>query len=427
MTAQIAKSRLFECLEKDKIQRAVNEVKDLQGRSTGPESPKKGTLIDFPRSNSRIASTATFERAMTLSAVFACHKILAETVASLPLEMFIFDKNRHRKQIFDHDLARLFRNKPNDDQTNVEFKETFMLNLISGNVYVRKYYYHKQLNQLVVINNASVLPKLNDKGKKEYQVTYFDGKKEILTDKEIWHVKLFGTGLVGMSPLAYGARSIGIGLATDDKVGRVMENGAKPSGTLSTEKSLKKEQRDALRQEMSELVSGDDWFLPVLEGGLTFEKISLTPEDIELLSTRRFTVEEICRFYGVPSVLVNDTNGSTTWGSGITELVDAFYRFGLRHYFERIEESIRLNLIERIDWDKYEFEFKIKDLLRASIKDRVEINSKRIINGQSTINEIRREEGDPVKENGDQLLVAANLVPLDRLIQTPQGNVNETK
>jgi len=80
-----------------------------------------------------------------------------------------------------------------------------------------------------------------------------------------------------------------------------------------------------------------------------------------------------------------------------------------------------------MDWDKYEFEFKIKDLLRASIKDRVEINSKRIINGQSTINEIRREEGDPVKENGDQLLVAANLVPLDRLIQTPQGNVNETK
>ena len=108
MTAKIAKNRLFECLERDKIQRAVNEVKDLQGRSTGPESPKKGTLIDFPRSNSRIASTATFERAMTLSAVFACHKILAETVASLPLEMFIFDKNRYRKQIFDHDLARLF-------------------------------------------------------------------------------------------------------------------------------------------------------------------------------------------------------------------------------------------------------------------------------------------------------------------------------
>ena len=232
-----------------------------------------------------------------------------------------------------------------------------------------------------------------------------------------------------MSPLAYGARTIGIGLATDDKVGKIMENGAKPHGYLSTDPKvrLKKEQRDGLREEFTDMIYGDEFFLPVLEGGLTFNKMSLTPEDIELLENRRFTVEEICRFYGVPSVLVNDTNGSTTWGSGITELVDAFYRFGLRHYFERIEESIRLNLIERIDWDKYEFEFKIKDLLRASIKDRVEINSKRIINGQSTINEIRREEGDPVKENGDQLLVAANLVPLDRLIQTPQGNVNETK
>ncbi len=423
MTAQIAKSRLFECLEKDKIQRAVNEVKDLQGRSTGPESPKKGTLIDFPRSNSRIASTATFDRAMTLSVVFACHKILAETVASLPLEMFAFDKNRHRSQIFDHDLARLFRNKPNDDQTNVEFKETFMLNLINGNVYVRKYYYHKQLNQLVVINNASVTPKLNDKGKKEFHVVYFDGKKEVLTDKEVWHVKLFGSGLVGMSPLAYGARSIGIALATDDKVGRIMENGAKPSGTLSTEKSLKKEQRDALRQEMDELVSGDDWFLPVLEGGLKFEKISLTPEDIELLETRRFTVEEICRFYGVPSVLVNDTNGSTTWGSGIGELVEAFYKFGLRPYFERIEESARLNLLDRAYWDTYEFEFKIKDLLRASIATRIANNRVRIESGQATINEVRIEEGYTPIDGGDNLMLAANLITLDRVVtgQTGQG------
>lgn len=416
MTAQIAKSRLFECLEKDKIQRALNEQKDIQGRSTGPESPRRGTLVDFPRSNSRIATTATFDRAMTLSVVFSCHKILAETVASLPLEMFIFNKDRHRSQILDHELARLFRNKPNDDQTNVEFKETFMLNLINGNVYVRKYYYHKQLNQLVVINNASVTPKLNNFGKKEYHVVYFDGKKEILTDKEIWHVKLFGSGLVGMSPMAYGARSIGIGLATDDKVGRVMENGAKPSGTLSTEKSLKKEQRQALREEMNELVSGDDWFLPVLEGGLKFEQISLTPEDIELLETRRFTVEEICRFYGVPSVLVNDTNGSTTWGSGIGELVEAFYKFGLRPYFERIEESARLNLLDRVDWDTYEFEFKVKDLLRASLTTRITNNRVRIESAQSTINEVRIEEGYAPIDGGDNLMLAANLITLDRVI-----------
>lgn len=428
-SAKVAKYRLNTCLEKDRIQSAVFKDREMSNRSTGPDGFQRGVILDSPRSPSNIARTATFDRAMTLSAVFACHKILAETVASLPIEMFVFDKNRNRTPVFDHELIKLLRNKPNDHQTNIEFKETLMLNLINGNAYVRKYYWHKQLIQLEVINNGVVFPKLNDKGKVEYHVSYFNNKKEILTTNEIWHIKLFGNGLVGMSPLAYGARTIGIGLATDDKVGKIMENGAKQHGYLSTDPKvrLKQEQRDGLRKEFQDMIYGDEFFLPVLEGGLTFNKMSLTPEDIELLENRRFTVEEICRFYGVPSVLVNDTNGSTTWGSGITELVDAFYRFGLRHFFERIEESIRLNLIDRVDWDKYEFEFKIKDLLRASIKDRVDINSKRINSAQSTINEIRREEGDPSIENGDQMLVAANLVPLDRLIQTPQGNINETQ
>lgn len=422
MSAKIAKQRVMACIVHDAaIANVVDKTKKIHSRSTGPSGPKKGKLSDSPLSISRIASTATFDRAMTLSAVFACHKILAETVASLPLEMFMFDSKRNRSQIFDHQLAKLFRNKPNDDQTSVEFKETFMLNLMSGNVYVRKYYYHKELNQLVVINNASCDPKLNTQGKKEYHITYFDGKKEILTDKEIWHVKLFGTGLVGMSPLAYGARTIGIGLAADDKVGRVMENGAKPSGALSTDKTLKKDQRDSLRQEMTAMVEGEDWFLPVLEGGLKFEQISLTPEDIELLSTRQFTVEEVCRFYGVPSVLINDTNGSTTWGSGIFELVEAFYKFGLRPYFERIEESARLNLLDRAYWDDYEFEFKIKDLLRASFTARVANNKTLIESGQKTINEIRREEGDLPLEWGDQPLVAANLITLDRVVKGQTG------
>lgn len=427
MSAAIAKNRILQCLTYDLKQNSDKKSTNVQGRSTGPAGNRRGTLSDSPRSVSRIASTATFDRAMTLSAVFACHKILAETVASLPIEMFIYDSNRERTQIFDHALIRLLRNKPNDYQTSIEFKENLMLNLINGNAYVRKYYYHKELNQLEVINNADVQPKLNSQNKVEYDVRYKDGSKETLTDKEIWHLKLFGSGLVGMSPLAYGARSIGIGLAADDKVGRVMENGAKPSGTLSTEKSLKKEQRQSLREEMTELVQGDDWFLPVLEGGLKFEQISLTPEDIELLSTRKFTVEEVCRFYGVPSVLINDTSGSTTWGSGIEQLVESFYRFGLRPYFERIEESARLNLLPRQDWDKYEFDFKIRDLLRASFKVRVDSNRVRIESGQATINQIRKEEGDNPVPWGDQTFIPANLITIERAAKGKPGEGSNDK
>ena len=164
-SAKVAKHRLNFCLEKDRIQSAVFKDREVGNRSAGPDGFKRGVIFDSPRSQSNIARTATFDRAMTLSAVFACHKILAETVASLPIEMFTFDKSRNRTQVFDHELIKLLRNKPNDHQTCIEFKETLMLNLINGNAYVRKYYWHKELIQLEVINNGVVTPKLNDRGK----------------------------------------------------------------------------------------------------------------------------------------------------------------------------------------------------------------------------------------------------------------------
>ena len=123
----------------------------------------------------------------------------------------------------------------------------------------------------------------------------------------------------------------------------------------------------------------------------------------------------------MPSVLINDTSGSTVWGSGIEQLVESFYRFGLRPYFERIEESARLNLLDRADWDTYEFEFKIKDLLRASIATRIANNRVRIESGQATINEVRIEEGYTPIDGGDNLMLAANLITLDRVVTGQKG------
>ena len=408
--------------DKPKIRDKTNRDK-LKFRGTGPKQDKRGaTLHDRPLSTLRTAKPVSFDSAMTLSAVFACVKILVESVATLPLQMFKINKDGTRTQVKDHDLIRLLNNKPNRYQTRVEFFEQLMLNLVAGNSFGKRDYIGKKLTSIQIINSGSVDLKLDDKGNPIYQCQ-INGQKVEYSEKDIWHVRLFGTGLMGMSPIAYGAQSIGIGLAGNDKTTRLMSNGAKPTGALKTEKYLKKEQRDALRGELDILINGDDGDLAVLEGNMQFEKISLTPEDIELLSTRRFTVEEICRFYGVPSVLINDTSGSTVWGSGIEQLVESFYRFGLRPYFERIEESARLNLLDRVDWDTYEFEFKIKDLLRASITTRIANNKARIESGQSTINEVRIEEGYAPIEGGDNLMLASNLITLDRVVtgQTGQG------
>lgn len=406
--------------DKPKIRDKTNRDK-LKARGTGPMQDKTGTVIwDRPRSSFKTAKPVTFDSAMTLSAVFACVKILTESVATLPLQMYKLNDDGTRTQVKDHDVIRLLYNKPNRYQTRVEFFEQLMLNLVAGNAYVKKDFSGKKLVSLQVINSGSVDPSIQENGTPLYKCKI--GNKTVeYTDKEIWHIKLFGTGFVGMSPIAYGAQSIGVGLAGVDKTSRLMSNGAKPTGALKTDKYLKKEQRDALRGELDILINGDDGDLAVLEGNMQFEQISLTPEDLELIEIRKLSVEESCRYFGVNPILIFSTDSSTTWGSGIEQLVDGFHKFGLRPYLERIEESARIHLLQRHEWDEYEFEFKTKDLLRASYLERIKSNKDRILSSQATPNQIRVEEGDAPLPYGDELLVPVNMTTAERMKEGNYG------
>lgn len=402
--------------KRDKIKSRDKSNRDkLKVRSTGPVQDKTGaTIMDRPRSGFKTAKPVSFDSAMTLSAVFACVKILTESVATLPLQMFKLNTNGTRVQVKDHDVIRLLYNKPNRYQTRIEFFEQLMLNLVAGNAYVKKDYVGKKLVSLQVINSGSVDPSIQNDGTPLYKCQIGSSKFEY-SDEQIWHIKLFGTGFVGMSPIAYGAQSIGIGLAGSDKTSRLMSNGAKPTGAILTPKWLKKDQRDDIREEMDMLVNGDDGDMPVLEGGMSFEQISLTPEDLELIDIRKLAVEEACRYFGVNPILIFSTDSSTTWGSGIEQLVEGFHKFGLRPYLERIEESARIHLLQRHEWDEFEFEFKTKDLLRASYLQRVTSNKDRIMSGQASLNQIRLEEGDAPDPNGDFLLVPVNMTTAERM------------
>lgn len=402
--------------KRDKVKsRDKNNRDSLKVRGTGPMQDKTGTtIIDRPRSGFKTAKPVSFDSAMTLSAVFACIKILTESVATLPLQMFQLKSDGTRVQVKDHDVIRLLYNKPNRYQTRVEFFEQLMLNLVAGNAYIKKDYVGKKLVSLQVINSGSVDPSIRDDGTPLYKCRL--GSKTVeYTDKEIWHIKLFGTGFVGMSPIAYGAQSIGIGLAGSDKTSRLMSNGAKPTGALKTEKYLKKEQRDALRSELDLLINGDDGDMAVLEGNMQFEQISLTPEDLELIEIRKLAVEESCRFFGVNPILIFSTDSSTTWGSGIEQLVDGFHKFGLRPYLERIEESARIHLLQRHEWDEYEFEFKTKDLLRASYLERVKSNKDRILSGQASPYQVQMEEGEIPDPNSNFIMVPVNMTTAERM------------
>lgn len=394
-----------------------------------PAEPKRGRQYASTVAGAT-AKPVTFDTAMTVSAVFACIRLLAETVSSLPLNMYKLDSEGNRTLDSQHELIKLLKYRPNRRQTRIEFFEQLMLNLVSsGNAYILRGYMGKRLVSLQVLNSGSVEPELLANGDLIYHWQQQDGTRKKLTEAEVWHVRLFGNGLVGLSPLSHAKKSIGVALAGDDKITHLMSNGAKPTGVLLAQNWPNKEQRDGLRTEMDGLINGDQTELAVLGGGMKFEAMSLTPEDLELLATRRFSLEEIARIFGVPSVLINDTSASTVWGSGIDSIINGFYKFDLRPYLEKLEISMVVNLLPRTEWESYELEFDADAILRANLKDRVEATSKQVLSGYMTPNEARKSEGRQPKPNGDQLLVPSNMTTIDKILAVvparSKGDINE--
>lgn len=394
-----------------------------------PSDPASGSQYATPiTGNPKTAKNVSFDTAMTVTAVFASIRLLAETVASLPLEMYAIDADGNRS-CAKHDIINLLRYKPNARQTRIEFFEQLMLNLVSsGNAYVIKGKISSNSSRIVSLDivNSANMDVVVERGKLIYRRTMTDdvgvSTAKDYTPDDIWHIKLFGTGTVGLSPLAHAKKAIAVADSADDKVTSLMTNGAKPTGVLMTKGAPTAEQRDDLRRELGELVSGSESFMPVLPLDMRFEAISLTPSDIELLTTRRYSVEEIGRIFGVPSILINDSSQSSNWGTGIQSIIDAFYKFNLRPYLEKLELSMLTSLLPREDWGNYEFEFDADAVLRASFKERVESYRSAIASGQMTPNEVRHEEGRPKQSGGDELYMQINMGTLTNISQNQETN-----
>jgi HK97 family phage portal protein len=207
--------------------------------------------------------------------------------------------------------------------------------------------------------------------------------------------------------------SIGVAISAEDRVAKQANNGFKPTGVLAIDKVLKKEQRDAIRKNFSDLADGGDDVLRILEAGMTYTPISMNPRDVQLLETRKFQTEDIARFFGVPSVLINDTSASTVWGSGISEIIRGWYKLGLRPYLERIECATSVKLLDLKERDIIVPEFDFDMLLRGSEKERYEGYKVAISSGVMSPNEARRYEGLSPDKSGDKLFIDRQLVFLE--------------
>jgi len=381
------------------------------GNGDGP-TRAEGTQVVYPVTISAPpAAPVNFDTAMSVSAFWASARLLAETVAAMPIVCY-----RRRGETVEVDtsygLWRTLNYQPNQYQTRTEFFECLVLNLVTnGNAYVAIQRDDQfRVVSLLPLMSAQMQVEIID-GEILYRYTTESGTTRIYSPQSIWHIKLFGNGVMGLSPLGYARNSIGIAIASDNRAGQLAASGGKTNGILMIDKVLTPEQREAVRKNFAGLTEGRTDQLFVLEAAMKFERTSLSPQDMQLLESRRFQLEDIARFMGVPSVLINDTAGSTVWGSGVQQIVEGFYKLNLRPYLERIEVSLKRHLMPAKDWEKYDIEFDFDSLLRADKGARYEGYNKAINSGVLTPNEARAEEGMAAKPGGDVIYLNGTLVP----------------
>ena len=362
--------------------------------------------------------TVTPDSALQLSAAWACVKLVASTWSTLPLGVFERQGNGRRKVAIDHPLAEILSVSPNADQTPAEFWEgVAACVMLRGKFYARKV--KNGAGRLVSLEtmhpDATTATRVD--GRVKFRWRDPDGKVVTLDEDEVFFVNGFG----GFYPMAYARQTFGTALAADEVAGRMFGSGMQPSGFLTVDQELKAPQRTQLQGIMDEFVgSKNAGKLMILEAGMKYSPLSFKPEEAQLLATRAFHIEEICRWFGVPPILVGHASaGQTMWGSGVEHIFLGWLTLGLRPLLVKAEHSIAKRLLSPVERTRFYARFNVEGLQRADSAGRAALWSSLAQNGVMTRNEIREKEELPPMDGGDELTVQSNLVPLALLGQSP--------
>lgn len=352
----------------------------------------------------------TAASSMQMTTVFACVRVLAESVGMLPCQLMQLG-DRERRPATTHPVYQLLAVAPNDYMTPQEFWELLVLSLaLRGNFYAYKVKTLGKVSELLPINPASVVARLNDRWEPVYEVTFRDGSRDVLGQDDIWHVRLFTLdGLVGLSPVGYARQAIALGLATEEHGARLFKNGAVPSGVLRTEQRLSDEAYTRLKKDFQERHQGvENNHRPlILEMGLDWKTQSLSMEDSQFLETRQFQRDEICAIFRVPPHLVANLERATF--SNIEHQALSFVSYSLVPYLTRIEQRVRAGLLRPDERSTYYAKFNAGAFLRGDMKSRFDAYASGINWGILSPNECRELEDRNPRDGGDLYLTPMNM------------------
>lgn len=361
--------------------------------------------------------------AMQTTAVYACVRILSETIASLPLHTYQ-KTDKGKEKAVDHPLYHLLHDEPNPEMTSFVFRETLMGHLLLwGNAYA----------QVIRDGRGKVMalyPLMPDKmtvhrseGGELYYSYSKEGKEHVLKHWEVLHIPGLGfDGLLGHSPIAMAKNAIGMAIATEEYGANFFNNGANPGGVLEHPGILKDPERVRKSWNSVYAGSGNAHKVAVLEEGMSFKPIGIPPEQAQFLQTRKFQLNEIARIFRVPPHMIGDLEKSSF--SNIEQQSLEFVKYTLTPWLSRWEMAMKKSLLSPSEKKDYFIKHNVEGLLRGDYKTRMEGYSIGIQNGFLSPNDVRELEDLNTIEHGDVYAVNGNMLKLEDIGAYAKKDVN---
>lgn len=363
---------------------------------------------------------------MQTSAVFACVRVLSETVASLPLRVYQRLPTGGKTRAPTHPLYSVLHDIANPEMSAFTLRETLMVHLtLWGNAYAEiEYDAGGRVRSLWPIPPDRVQVQRDDRTKElKYTLILPDGLQRTLLAWQVLHIPGIGfNGLVGMSPIAAARQSIGLAVATETFGAKFFGSGTNVGGIAKHPGKLTEQGSKNLRASVNETYSGlgNSHRIMLLEEGMDFEKIGIPPEDAQFLETRKFQLNEIARIYRVPPHMIGDLERATF--SNVEQQSIDFVVHTVRPWLVRWEQAINMKLFTQSERRRFFAEHLVDGLLRGDIKSRYDAYAVGRQNGWLSANDIREMENMNPIEGGDVYLVNGNMLPADQAGEGGENN-----
>ena len=388
-----------------------------------PQNSTVGSSYTFFMGGSTAGKAVNERSAMQMTAVYSCVRILAEAVAGLPLHLYKYTNEGGKEKAIDHPLYLLLHDEPNPEMSSFVFRETLMTHLLLwGNAYAQIIRNGK--NEVVAL--YPLMPNKMEVDRDEHGQLYYKyqrqteetptmtGSTVILKPSEVLHIPGLGfDGLVGYSPIAMAKNAIGMAIACEEYGAKFFANGAQPGGVLEHPGTIKDPQRVRESWQRSFGGSGNANKIAVLEEGMKYTPIAISPEQAQFLETRKFQINEIARIFRVPPHMVGDLEKSSF--SNIEQQSLEFVKYTLDPWVIRWEQSIMRSLLTPDEKKTYYVKFNLEGLLRGDYQSRMNGYAIGRQNGWMSANDIRELENldrIPAEEGGDLYLINGNMLPM---------------